>query len=221
MASAPVVERRRRPRPDDRRARYLQIALQLFMEHGFNGVSTDQVVAASGGSKATLYRYFPSKEALFEAIIDDVAAPAVDSDGDESWDHVELESGLRRIGRATASATLDPRTISLMRLAVAEHARFPQLAATLFERGPARTYARLRRFLAVKHDAGEIAVDDLQIASEQFLGGIIGHQQLRAALGLPAPTSEEVDARVEAAIHAFTTVYRVDDPGRPVRSSRG
>ena len=198
-----------RSRSDDRRARYLQIALQLFMQHGFNGVSTDQVVAASGGSKATLYRYFPSKEALFEAIIDDVAAPALDTDGDDSWEHVELEEGLRSIGRATANAALDPRTILLMRLAVGEHARFPQLAATLFERGPARTYARLRRFLSVKREAGEIAVDDLQIAAEQFLGGIIGHQQLRAALGQPSPSSKEIDERIEAAIQSFTTVHRL------------
>jgi AcrR family transcriptional regulator len=67
----------------------------LFIEHGFNGLSTDQLVAASGGSKATLYRYFPSKEALFEAIIDDIAAPALDTDGEDTWDDVDLEEGLR------------------------------------------------------------------------------------------------------------------------------
>ena len=135
VASPPTVAERRMT-SDDRRAHYVEIALQLFMQHGFNGVSTDQLVAASGGSKATLYRYFPSKEALFAAIIDDVAAPALAAEGDDSWDAVDLAVGLRRIGRATADAALDPRTILLMRLAVGEHARFPQLAATLFEHGP-------------------------------------------------------------------------------------
>ena len=184
------------------------------MEHGFNGVSTDQLVAATGGSKATLYRYFESKEALFEAIIDDVAAPALDADGDDSADDIDLEEGLRRIARATADAALDARTILLMRLAVGEHARFPQLAAMLFEHGPSRTYARLRRFLSVKRDAGEIAVSDLQIAAEQFLGGIIGHQQLRVALGLPSPSPDDIDARIEAAIDTFTTAHRLTGPGR-------
>jgi TetR/AcrR family transcriptional repressor of mexJK operon len=198
-----------RSRSDERRARYLDVALHLFLQHGFNGVSTDQLATAAGGSKATLYRYFPSKEALFEAIIDDIAAPALATEGDGTWNDVDLEDGLRRIGRATADAALDPRTISLMRLAVGEHARFPQLAATLFEHGPSRTYSRLRGFLSAKVEAGEIAVDDLQIAAEQFLGGIIGHQQLRAALGLPPPSRKDIDARIGAAVETFTTVHRV------------
>ena len=105
-----------------------------------------------------------------------------------------------------------------MRLALGEHARFPQLAATLFDHGPARTYARLRRFLAAKRDAGEIVVDDLQIAAEQFLGGIIGHQQLRAALGQPPPTASDIDARVEAAIQTFTTAFR---PAHPAPAATG
>ena len=194
--------------PNARRARYLDIALRLFLQHGFNGVSMDQLVAEAGGSKATLYRYFPSKEALFEAIIDEVAAPAVNDDG-EDWDGVGLEDGLLNIGRATAAAALDPRTILLLRLAIGEHARFPDLAKTLFEHGAARTYARLRRFLAARRAAGDIDVDDLQIAAEQFLGGIIGHQQLRASLGLPPPSRKDIEARVHAAVRTFTAAYVV------------
>lgn len=60
--------------------------------------------------------------------------------------------------------------------------------------------------------AGEIAVVDLQIAAEQFLGGIIGHQQLRAALGQPPPSRRDIDARVEAAIQSFTTAHRLAHP---------
>ena len=192
--------------PNARRARYLDIALQQFLQHGFNGVSMDQLVAEAGGSKATLYRYFPSKEALFEAIIDEVAAPAVNDEG-EDWDLVGLEDGLLSIGRATATAALDPRTILLLRLAIGEHARFPDLAKTLFEHGAARTYARLRRFLAARRAAGDIDVDDLQIAAEQFLGGIIGHQQLRASLGLPPPSRKDIEARVQAAVRTFIAAY--------------
>ncbi len=192
--------------PNARRTHYLDIALRLFLQHGFNGVSMDQLVAEAGGSKATLYRYFPSKEALFEAIIDEVAAPAVNDEG-EDWEVVGLEPGLLDIGRATAAAALDPRTILLLRLAIGEHARFPHLATTLFEHGAARTYARLRGFLATRRAAGDIDVDDLQIAAEQFLGGIIGHQQLRAALGLPPPTRKDIEARVQAAVRTFIAAY--------------
>ena len=46
----------------DRRANYVEVALRLFAEHGYHGVTMDEVVAEAGGSKATLYRYFASKE---------------------------------------------------------------------------------------------------------------------------------------------------------------
>ncbi len=61
----------------DRRTHYLGCALELFSAHGYHGVSMDQLVAAAGGSKATLYRYFASKEELFAAIIDDLTTRTV------------------------------------------------------------------------------------------------------------------------------------------------
>lgn len=73
----------------------------------------------------------------------------------------------------------------LFRLAVGESVRFPQLAQVMVDRGPAVSYGRLRAFIAARVAAGEIQVEDAQIAAEQFLGGIIGHLQLRRALGQP------------------------------------
>jgi AcrR family transcriptional regulator len=191
----------------DRRKHYVDVALALFLEHGFNGVSMDQLVAAAGGSKATLYRYFDSKESLFEAIIDDIASAAAPAQEEEHWTSVDLEAGLRQLARATAAAALDERTIVLLRLALGEYPRFPQLARTLYEHGPGATYARLRQFLAAKRDAGEITGVDLQIAAEQLLGGVIGHQQLRAALGAGRPTKRDIDARVDAAVDAFVAAH--------------
>jgi len=192
----------------DRRSNYLEIALELFLEHGFNGVSMDQLVERAGGSKATLYRYFDSKEQLFEAIIDDLsdrtAPPAAGGDlGD-----LELEDGLRALGRATAAAALNEPVVGILRLALGEYARFPNLARTLFEHGPAAGYARFRQFTEAKDAAGEISVGDHQIAAEQFLAGIVGHQQLRMALGVGTPTPDDIERRIDAAIASFLAAYR-------------
>jgi AcrR family transcriptional regulator len=201
----------------DRRARYLDAALALFLEHGYHGVSMDQLVAACGGSKATLYRYFPSKTALFEAIIDDVANRTAPPEHADDLAAMSVGDGLRLLGRATAAAALDLRTIVMLRLAVGEQARFPELGQSLYEHGPARTYARLRAFLTAKQASGEVRIDDLQVAAEQFLGGIIGHQQLRLTLGLDHPGSAAMEARVEAAVTTFLAAY---GNGAPRRRSR-
>lgn len=199
----------------DRRAHYVNVALELFVDHGFNGVSIDQIVATAGGSKATLYRYFDSKEALFAAIIDDIATSSAPIAIDDELESADLETGLRLIATTTATGALHPRTIELLQLAITESRRFPDLAATLFARGPAVNYQRLRTFLIRHADAGTIDVSDPQIAAEQFLGGIVGHQQLRLALGLARPRPADISQRIDAAVTAFIASHR-----RPRRSGR-
>src|SRR5262245_3793367 len=54
-------------RGEARRQAMLQAAGELFLEHGFEGTSVSDVVKRSGGSLATLYAWFGSKEGLFEA----------------------------------------------------------------------------------------------------------------------------------------------------------
>jgi len=191
----------------DRRAHYLRTALALFTKHGFHGVSMDQLVAAAGGSKATMYRYFASKDELFTAIIDDLTTTTVGDHSPTQLAELSLEEGLRAVGHATARAALSEEATVLFRLAVGEYGRFPQLAGTMFRQGPAVAYARLRDFLTARVEAGEIEVDDVQIAAEQFLGGIVGHQQLRRALGQEPVDATGMTARVEAAIVTFVAAH--------------
>lgn len=191
----------------DRRTHYLQTALALFTEHGFHGLSMDQLVAA-GGSKATLYRYFSSKEQLFEAIIADLTETTLTSRSVEELAGLGLEEGLRSIGHATARAALSEQATVLFRLAAGEFSRFPGLAQVMFERGPAVSYARLCDFLAAQVDAGEVVVDDHPVAAEQFLGGIVGHQQLRRALGQESADASGITTRVDAAIATFVAAHQ-------------
>lgn len=57
---------RRRASPDER---VLQVAGQLFLRYGFEKTTMDDIAREAGVAKATLYRYWPSKEALFESLL--------------------------------------------------------------------------------------------------------------------------------------------------------
>jgi hypothetical protein len=59
---------------------------------------------------------------------------------------------------------------------------------------------------------GELDVPDVEIASEQFIGGIVGHQQLRMALGVSTPTPDEIDDRVRRAVAVFLSAYATSGP---------
>src|SRR5581483_9270041 len=53
------------------KARIIAFASQQFLTHGYSHISTSELVEQLGISKATLYKFFPSKEALLAAVIDD------------------------------------------------------------------------------------------------------------------------------------------------------
>jgi TetR/AcrR family fatty acid metabolism transcriptional regulator len=56
------------------RDRILQAALQVFAERGYHGAAVDDIVRASRTSKGAVYHHFPNKEALFLALVDELAA---------------------------------------------------------------------------------------------------------------------------------------------------
>jgi AcrR family transcriptional regulator len=58
----------------ERRASILAVAKVLFADKGYPGVSVDEIAARLGVSPAVLYRHFPSKEALYEAVLSEIAA---------------------------------------------------------------------------------------------------------------------------------------------------
>ncbi len=51
-------------RPSTTRARISAIAIDLFTEHGFDETSVDDIAAAAGIARRTLFRYYPSKNAI-------------------------------------------------------------------------------------------------------------------------------------------------------------
>src|ERR1700761_2914102 len=57
--------------PDDRRKAILAIAREIFLTEGYAAASMSAIAARLGGSKGTLYNYFPSKEGLFAEFMRD------------------------------------------------------------------------------------------------------------------------------------------------------
>jgi AcrR family transcriptional regulator len=78
---APVESGGRKPkgRGHERREEILAAAVRLFVEHGFENVSTRRIADALGISQTTLYVYFPTKDAILEALCDDCFAGLVAS----------------------------------------------------------------------------------------------------------------------------------------------
>ena len=60
-----------RVKSEERRQAILDVAREAFTQLGFENTTMSEIANRTGGSKATLYNYFSSKEELFAAVIDE------------------------------------------------------------------------------------------------------------------------------------------------------
>lgn len=58
--------------PDERRSQILDASREVFGQRGYHGTSISHIVAEAGVARGTFYNYFPSKRAVFQAVLDDI-----------------------------------------------------------------------------------------------------------------------------------------------------
>lgn len=214
--TAPVALPHRRLPADERRAHVLREASRLFGSSGFNGTTTRDIAAAVGLTEAALYRYFPSKEAMYAAILDERAAAgdllepieAVARDGDDRAVFTGLALALLRTVEA------DP---SILRLILYSALEGHELARPFQE----QRILRLREFLTgyIERRAREGAFRDVSpvLAARAFTGMVVDHLIVRHVFGArdryPQPP-EEVAA---AFVSIFLDGMRSAAPGQGER----
>ena len=152
------------------RAALLEAATALFLDQGYDRTSLARVAAAAGVSKATLFKQFPTKAALFEAVVL-AAGGAADGDiPDPPGD--DFIAGLTEIGLAYAALLERPRIVALMRTIIAESPRFSELGERTFDFGTLPAIRALHRFFVRQRALGAATVDDVEAAAAQYLGMI-------------------------------------------------
>jgi TetR/AcrR family transcriptional regulator, mexJK operon transcriptional repressor len=185
-----------------RRAAMLEAATAVFLERGYEGATLGEIIARSGGSRATLYVQFGDKAGLFGAIIaafcERIVAPvAARIEG-------PAEAALLAVGKGFMRVMMAPESLGLYRIVIAEGARFPELAEAVFSAGPKAAADGLTRYLAEKVGSGELALGDPHAAARHFLEMVKGDLHFRALLGLaPAPSEAEVEKCVAVAVKTF------------------
>ncbi|WP_049572326.1 TetR/AcrR family transcriptional regulator [Nocardiopsis sp. SBT366] len=201
-----------------KRAAITTAATELFLDRGYDGTSLARIAEAAGVSKSTLFKQFPTKAALFEAIVtqswqrdaSDTARPPA---GD-------LRSGLTAIGHGYADLMGQPRMTGLFRIVIAELPRFPELGRMQFQLGKLPYFTSVQHYLEAEHEAGNADVPDAASAANQFLGMIANYVLWpRMLLTDWNPAASDIHAAVEQAVQTMLARYtptRQPDP-RPER----
>jgi AcrR family transcriptional regulator len=124
MAQA-VRKRRKEARP----AELLDAAFELFVERGFAATRIDDIAARAGVSKGTVYLYFPSKQAVFEALVRQAVLPNLERlIGETARPGMPVLEILPRLLRAIMRTVAGSPLLKFPRLIIAESPQFPELA---------------------------------------------------------------------------------------------
>lgn len=201
-----------------RRRKFVAAAERLFLRGGYAGTSVNEVVRLAGGSLATLYDEFGTKEKLFEAVIAERVSRAFEAPGEAPAAGSATER-LRQLATRIHERMLTAQSLALYRLAVAEGPRFAGLREAVLGAGLAAFLRRLAGLFDAMAAAGDLAIDDSGLAAQRFLALVQGQHQFAAACGAtPPPDAATRALHVEQAVTAFLAIYR---PARRATSTQG
>lgn len=189
-------------RKDRKRAEIVGIARDLFFETGYAGTSMSQIAAAVGGSKATLYNHFQSKEELLLAVVEEVVQPGP-ADYDPRHVPTEFRAWLVWWATATVRKVTSPPYVALQRLAAAEAVRCPEIGKMISD-AVMGSVPQVTQPVIAAMEKGLIRRGDPNLALEHFLEMCLGWM-LRGLIWniRPAPTKPEIDRAVGNALSTF------------------
>ena len=144
-------------------------AQRLFLERGFGAVSMDDLAAAAGVARRTLYNQFASKEEIFREMLlrvskqlEDALPPGIETQGD-------VEDVLRLIARAILKLHRRPGYLGFLRMVAADSRQFPWIAEAFAAVMDPQT-ERFTRYLAQQTAMGILDCCNPKLAAHQFMG---------------------------------------------------
>lgn len=162
----------------------IKAACHYFLQYGYNGATTDLIQKKAGVSKATLYNHFPTKESLFASVVNTQCKLFVEQVRAISLPDTHFSESLFRIGEAYLTLLLAPENQALFRAVVAEAPRFPGLAKTFYDAGPASilpVIAEAVNRALQKHELAVNGCEPLRLATD-FITVLRGKSQMYCLL---------------------------------------
>ena len=182
-----------------RRSAILRAARICFLDRGFVRTTLSDIIALSGGSRATIYEEFGNKEGLFVALVAEVL---------EQMKLPEIADGppeevLREVGLNYLGQLMDAESLALYRVALGESAHVRQLGPAIFEAGPRAAAAALAERFRKWASRGELTIADSERAATMFLAMVEGDLHRGAVMWNEMPSAERTAANVDAAVTLF------------------
>jgi TetR/AcrR family transcriptional repressor of mexJK operon len=198
-------------RSERKRRTVMESAEELFLTHGFNCTSMDEVAVHAGVSKQTVYNHFANKASLFVMIVQTMTAQAagrVQTDMREPENVAQVAIELGGHAERLLTIVMRPKLLQLRRLVITEAGRFPELGLALYDGGPGRAIRGLAVVLQQWADRDLLAIDDAMVAAAQFNWLVMGEPVNQAMFRADYVMSKPDRVRhIEQAVRVFIAAY--------------
>lgn len=202
-----VKKQRGRPQDNSKTVAILDSARSLFLSKGPN-VTLDEIAAASGVAKATLYAKFKDKKAIIEAVILREADLTVTEEQFLQFTQRPVSEALYEFGLQYLAFINNRDLLNWDRLISALELQETDLPNHFFNLGPGRGQQFLTRLIAQAMETGQLAASDPVQAADMLTGLWLGFVNLEIKLGVRPPlTKAEMEDRVTLGIKHFLKIH--------------
>ncbi|MDF0529357.1 TetR/AcrR family transcriptional regulator [Tsukamurella sp. 8F] len=196
-------------RGDVLREHILDTAKELFLESGFEGTSMDSVAARAQTSKRSLYAHFPTKDALFGAVIDRIGELFQGRmQTPDAYSDVPDEAVALYCARLMQMLSWEP-VVQTCRLGVTAAPRFPDAARRLHGIFFADSTARLAEHLARRYGLDDAGAD---VLAERVIGATVHPHLPRLLFGIERPRTSRPELQTLADDEDLPAIRRAVDP---------
>jgi TetR/AcrR family transcriptional regulator len=218
-AATPRAAPRARPTSAERRTQILREAARCFGTRGFRGTTTRDVAAAVGITEAALYRHFPSKEAIYAAILDErMAAPEVVTQLEPAARARDDEAVFTGLALAiVGSVESDP---SFLRLLLYSALESHEMARPFYETRMRRLREFLSRYIAERIKEGAFRPVEPVLAARAFVGMVADHLLARTVFLQRDTQSYGAEKIAKTFVDIFLNGVRAD-PRKRGEAGRG
>lgn len=195
-------KRRAAARPDE----ILDAALDVFIETGFDAARMDDIAARAGISKAGVYLYFDSKEALLRALISREISPiAAQLTAIAEAGAADPEATLRLMATAAIERLSDQRFFAVPRLIIAISGRFPDIADFYRTEIVETAMAALAKLVTAGIDKGVFRPVDPVLTVRAIIGPVMFAALWRHVLrgDLDIPPAKVIEGQVDLLLNGL------------------
>lgn len=184
-------------------------ARSVFLADGFDAASMNEIARVAGVSKGTLYVYFDSKVALFEALVREERRQQAEQicivrdDGG-----ADIRSFLVEFAVNLATTITRPESLAHARMVLAVAAKFPHVGRAFYEAGPQAGLDRMSDCFRQKVESGDLVIEDVPHAAAQFLELCMAGLFKRAMFCVVDRLErQEIETKVAANVDVFLAAY--------------